>query len=401
LKGKFSKSADKTTMSGRAKQLGSATEKLEVAARAMIDALGGFQTALNDWGETEGENNTYISQFCSNEDFSIDQVLGGMTMAYADLAADVASFRHYEINSIEQYGATLEAAIARTAKAEKLLESSQTASDKLDAKDKDSPKAFKAREALVTAKREDTEAQQLAVAWREEYESVKHGAFKHGMNSLARSFRRLSVSTSDGFEGLQGLAEATPDRDPSSFPDAAAEAAFAAKCTEQKAKLAASSVAGIDMIRRPGSFLLKKPEKRGNAQSRFFQLETSSIGETVFAYYATPPTGLEERDIKGMIRINSTSEITIGPATGSGVEISIANPERTWGLFAKTYAEAQWWITILKAGAVGGPDGLPPPAHFYDHTEKKAEGDAAGADAAAAAEGGAAAETKEATAAAE
>ena len=64
-----------------------------------------------------------------------------------------------------------------------------------------------AREALVTAKREDTEAQQLAVAWREEYESVKHGAFKHGMNSLARSFRRLSVSTSDGFEGLQGLAE--------------------------------------------------------------------------------------------------------------------------------------------------------------------------------------------------
>lgn len=35
------------------------------------------------------------------------------------------------------------------------------------------------------------------------------------------------------------------------------------------------------------------------AQSRFFQLETSSIGETVFAYYATPPTGLEERDIKG------------------------------------------------------------------------------------------------------
>eukprot|EP00729_Bicosta_minor_P023310 gene23310-9615_t len=201
LKGKFSKSADKTTMSGRAKQLGSATEKLEVAARAMIDALGGFQTALNDWGETEGENNTYISQFCSNEDFSIDQVLGGMTMAYADLAADVASFRHYEINSIEQYGATLEAAIAP----EKLLESSQTASDKLDAKDKDSPKAFKAREALVTAKREDTEAQQLAVAWREEYESVKHGAFKHGMNSLARSFRRLSVSTSDGFEGLQGL----------------------------------------------------------------------------------------------------------------------------------------------------------------------------------------------------
>ena len=68
---------------------------------------------------------------------------------------------------------------------------------------------------------------------------------------------------------------------------------------------------------------------------------------------------------------------------------------------AKTYAEAQWWITILKAGAVGGPDGLPPPAHFYDHTEKKAAGDAAGADAAAAAEGGAAAETKEATAAAE
>lgn len=58
--------------------------------------------------------------------------------------------------------------------------------------------------------------------------------------------------------------QATPDRDPSSFPDAAAEAAFAAKCTEQKAKLAASSVAGIDMIRRPGSFLLKKPEKRGN-----------------------------------------------------------------------------------------------------------------------------------------
>eukprot|EP00729_Bicosta_minor_P013095 gene13095-6293_t len=137
------------------------------------------------------------------------------------------------------------------------------------------------------------------------------------------------------------------------------------------------------------------------AQSRFFQLETSSIGETVFAYYATPPTGLEERDIKGMIRITSTSEITIGPATGSGVEISIANPERTWGLFAKTYAEAQWWITILKAGAVGGPDGLPPPAHFYDHTEKKATDNAAGADAAAAAEGGAAAETKEATAAAE
>lgn len=39
--------------------------------------------------------------------------------------------------------------------------------------------------------------------------------------------------------------------------------------------------------------------------------------------------------IEGMIRITSTSEITIGPATGSGVEISIANPERTWGLFVR------------------------------------------------------------------
>lgn len=36
---------------------------------------------------------------------------------------------------------------------------------------------------------------------------MKHGAFKHGMNSLARAFRRLSVSTADGFEGLQDLAE--------------------------------------------------------------------------------------------------------------------------------------------------------------------------------------------------
>lgn len=50
-------------------------------------------------------------------------------------------------------------------------------------------------------------------------------------------------------------------------------------------------------------------------------------------------------------------------------------------MFTKTVAEAQWWVIILKAGAVGGPDGLPPPAHFYDHTEKKA--DAGGGDGAA------------------
>ena len=74
-----------------------------------------------------------------------------------------------------------------------------------------------------------------------------------------------------------------------------------------------------------------RPEKRGNATNRFFQLETSSIGETVFAYYATPPTGLEARDIKGMIHINGNSQIALGSEGGyGGAEITITNPDRTY-----------------------------------------------------------------------
>ena len=93
----------------------------------------------------------------------------------------------------------------------------------------------------------------------------------------------------------------------------------------------------------------KKPEKVGKPQKRFFQLTGQEI-----EYFSKESKG-KGQDSKGKFFVGEDSKIE-----GSGLKLTITNPDRVWVLTAETTEVLTKWVVALRKCTKGA--GAPPPA---------------------------------------
>lgn len=99
------------------------------------------------------------------------------------------------------------------------------------------------------------------------------------------------------------------------------------------------------------AWFLKKAEKLGKAQRRFFELHMGEI-----LYYAKEKDGFGV-DLKGRIAITEKTTLK-----RNGANLDIVNPDRTWRLIADTPDEAEGWESLIPV-AQGVPE--PPKAEAF------------------------------------
>ena len=92
------------------------------------------------------------------------------------------------------------------------------------------------------------------------------------------------------------------------------------------------SVDGIPYV-----WMLKKPEKRGKAQRRFFELHGTELR------YYEDESGGHGRDQKGAVELGPDSRVTVADR-----DLTITNPDRVWALVTDTAEEATQWAALLK-----------------------------------------------------
>lgn len=103
-----------------------------------------------------------------------------------------------------------------------------------------------------------------------------------------------------------------------------------------------SAAAGADSANKasgPSAWFVKKAERRGRDQRRFFQL----IGDKLY-YFVDNLDGKQ----RGFISLSPQSKITL-----TGMQLRIDNPDRPWFLVAESLTQAEEWLDHLTAAAHG------------------------------------------------
>eukprot|EP00039_Didymoeca_costata_P019230 m.336728 g.336728 ORF g.336728 m.336728 type:complete len:442 (+) comp17942_c0_seq1:56-1381(+) len=339
-----------------------ALEQMQKAARDLVGASQQFASAMDGWAVAE-KNPTYRAVILQ----ALAPVFDEYGQAQSEMIQNVKSFSEYELTTIEEGAQNHGEYKKKLDKAQRELEKKSMA--RIAAATKGDAKAAKAIAMEDNAKLQLAEAQKEEQEALKDFERLKHSAFRSGITNIARGFQRMSAVGSVCFKALESSMQSMPEHIPIASQSGALDtqvSSYSSKIPLEKAKV----LSGLPMFYKPGSFLKKKPEKRGSTTTRFFQLEKiedEGLMTWALVYYKGVPTHYQDGDKKGHIVINRTSQIT-----DSGKELMIVN-QRKWVLIADTPAEAKWWRDFLELHAKS-LDATPlPPTFAIIHPEDTPE----------------------------